>query len=118
MVTPRLAPRALVSGLAAIGPRYLAWYARAARTCTGLTWEVLAGIGTVESDNGRSRARGVHRGKNRKGAEGPMQFEPATFREYAVRADRSAKLADQPASASAATSAVTAASTATRAVKA
>ncbi|HLK75953.1 MAG TPA: lytic transglycosylase domain-containing protein [Streptosporangiaceae bacterium] len=91
-VTPRLAPRALVSGLAAIPPRYLNWYARAARTCTGLTWEVLAGIGTVESDNGRSRARGVHHGNNRKGAEGPMQFEPATFREYAVRADRSAKL--------------------------
>lgn len=91
-VTPRLAPRALVSGLAAIPPRYLNWYARAARTCTGLTWEVLAGIGTVESDNGRSRARGVHHGKNRKGAEGPMQFEPATFREYAVRADRSATL--------------------------
>jgi transglycosylase-like protein with SLT domain len=28
----------------------------------------------------------------RKGAEGPMQFEPATFAEYAVRADRSRKL--------------------------
>ena len=47
-------------------------------------WEILAGIGTMESDNGRSNARGVHRGKNRKGAEGPMQFEPATFAEYAV----------------------------------
>jgi membrane-bound lytic murein transglycosylase B len=34
----------------------------------------------------------VHKGKNREGAEGPMQFEPATFREYAVRADRSARL--------------------------
>ena len=47
----------------------------------------------MESDNGRSNARGVHRGKNRKGAEGPMQFEPATFAEYAVRADRSASSA-------------------------
>src|SRR5690349_22879750 len=46
----------------------------------------------MESDNGRSTARGVHRGKNREGAEGPMQFEPATFAEYAVRADPSAKL--------------------------
>ena len=46
----------------------------------------------MESDNGRSRARGVHHGKNRKGAEGPMQFEPATFAEYAVRADHSARL--------------------------
>ena len=53
---------------------------------------MLAGIGTIESDNGRSTARGVHRDKNREGAEGPMQFEPATFAEYAVRADPSAKL--------------------------
>jgi Transglycosylase SLT domain len=90
--SPRLAPRALVSGLAAIPPRYLTWYVAAARTCPGLHWEVLAAIGTIESDNGRSHARGVHQGKNRKGAEGPMQFEPATFREYAVRADRSARL--------------------------
>jgi len=71
---------------------YLAWYKAAARTCRGLSWQVLAGIGTMESDNGRSTARGVHKGKNRSGAEGPMQFEPATFAEYAVRADPSAKL--------------------------
>ena len=89
---PAFSPRALVSGLAAIPPRYLAWYRAAARTCPGLRWEVLAGIGTMDSDNGRSRARGVRHGKNRKGAEGPMQFEPATFAEYAVRADRSARL--------------------------
>jgi hypothetical protein len=83
---------AVTSGLAAIPARYLGWYRAAARTCSGLTWEVLAGIGTMESNNGRSSARGVHKGKNRKGAEGPMQFEPPTFREYAVRADRSARL--------------------------
>jgi hypothetical protein len=78
--------------LAAIPARYLTWYQDATRTCPGLSWEVLAGIGTVESDNGQSRARGVHRGKNHKGAEGPMQFERATFAEYAVRADRAARL--------------------------
>ena len=38
----------------------------------------------MESDNGRSSARGVHHGKNRKGAEGPMQFEPATSADIAV----------------------------------
>jgi membrane-bound lytic murein transglycosylase B len=86
--TSRTAP----SGLAAIPAAYLTWYADAARTCRGLAWEVLAAIGTMESDNGRSAARGVHHGKNRKGAEGPMQFEPATFAEYGVRADRSRKL--------------------------
>lgn len=88
----RAGPSAGVYRLEAIPARYLAWYRAAARTCPGLAWEVLAGIGTMESDNGRSNARGVHKGKNRKGAEGPMQFEPATFAEYAVRADRSAKL--------------------------
>src|SRR5580704_11083772 len=80
-----------LSGLAAIPAPYLTWYKDAARTCHGLSWEVIAGIGTMESDNGRSTARGVHYSKNRKGAEGPMQFEPATFAEYAVRADRSRK---------------------------
>jgi hypothetical protein len=90
--TPRLSPRALVSGLAAIPGSYLTWYREAAGTCPGLHWETLAGIGTIESDNGRSQARGVHYGKNRRGAEGPMQFEPPTFAEYAVRADRSARL--------------------------
>jgi membrane-bound lytic murein transglycosylase B len=83
-------PRVL--GLAAIPARYLTWYREAARTCPGLSWEVLAGIGTMESNNGRSRARGVHKGKNRKGAEGPMQFLPATFAEYAVKVDPSRKL--------------------------
>ena len=78
--------------LASIPARYLTWYRDAARTCPGLSWEVLAGIGTMESDNGRSTARGVHKGRNRKGAEGPMQFEPATFAEYAVRADPSRTL--------------------------
>ena len=84
--------RAGLSVLAAIPAPYLAWYKDAARTCHGLSWEVIAGIGTMESDNGRSTARGVHYAKNRKGAEGPMQFEPTTFAEYAVRADQSRKL--------------------------
>jgi cell wall-associated NlpC family hydrolase len=66
---------------------YLAWYMAAARTCPGLPWTVLAGIGTVESDNGRSSLPGVHSGSNFAGAEGPMQFLPATFAEYAVNAD-------------------------------
>ena len=78
--------------LAAIPARYLTWYKHAAKTCPGLSWEVLAGIGTMESNNGRSTARGVHKGKNRKGAEGPMQFLPATFAEYAVKVDPSHKL--------------------------
>jgi cell wall-associated NlpC family hydrolase len=44
----------------------------------------VAAIGTVESDNGRSDAPGVHSGSNTAGAEGPMQFEPATFATYSL----------------------------------
>ena len=78
--------------LADIPPSYLELYLDAAQTCPGLPWGVLAGIGTVESDNGQSDAPGVHSGANFAGAEGPMQFEPATFAEYAVDADPSVPL--------------------------
>ena len=56
----------------------------AAATCPGLSWSVLAAIGTVESDSGRSTAPGVSSGANPAGAEGPFQFEPATFAAYAT----------------------------------
>ncbi len=56
----------------------------AAGTCPGLPWSVLAAIGRVESDSGRSDATGVASGANFAGAEGPMQFEPATFARYGV----------------------------------
>jgi hypothetical protein len=87
-----LARYAASAQLSAVPKQYLTWYRAAARTCSGLSWTVLAGIGTIESENGRSTVRGVHSGKNPKGAEGPMQFEPATFAEYKVRIDRSRKL--------------------------
>ena len=60
----------------------LTLYQEAAATCPGLPWTVLAAIGTVESDNGQSTLPGVHSGANSAGAEGPMQFEPATFAAY------------------------------------
>jgi cell wall-associated NlpC family hydrolase len=56
----------------------------AAAACSGLPWGVLAAIGRVESDSGRSTLPGVHGGTNLAGAEGPMQFEPATFAAYAT----------------------------------
>ena len=56
----------------------------AAATCDGLPWAVLAAVGRVESDSGRSTAPGVASGANAAGAEGPMQFEPATFAAYAT----------------------------------
>jgi hypothetical protein len=79
------APSALA--LNSVPRPYLTWYQRAAHTCSGLSWPVLAGVGEVESDHGQSTARGVHYSANFAGAEGPMQFEPATFAAYAVKAD-------------------------------
>ena len=46
-----------------------ALYEAAAATCPGLPWPVLAAIGSIESDNGRSLAPGVHSGANQAGAE-------------------------------------------------
>jgi hypothetical protein len=66
----------------AIPPSMLALYRAAALTCAGLSWTVLAAIGTMESGNGQSDLPGVHSGANEAGAEGPMQFEPPTFAMY------------------------------------
>jgi cell wall-associated NlpC family hydrolase len=90
--TPSTAATSLAGGPSAVAvadipSAYLTLYLDAARTCPGLPWGVLAGIGTVESDNGQSDAPGVHSGSNFAGAEGPMQFEPDTFAQYAVDAD-------------------------------
>jgi hypothetical protein len=55
--------------------RYLSFYSDAAAECRGLTWQVLAAIGKIESDHGRSPAPGVKSGVNRFGCcAGPMQF--------------------------------------------
>jgi hypothetical protein len=58
-----------------IPPDYLARYVTAAATCPSLSWQVLAAIGKIESDHGRSSAPGVRSGVNRFGCcAGPMQF--------------------------------------------
>jgi murein DD-endopeptidase MepM/ murein hydrolase activator NlpD len=57
----------------------LALYEAAARICPVLDWTVLAGIGSVESNHGRSNAPGVHSGQNFAGAMGPMQFLQGTW---------------------------------------
>ena len=58
---------------AAIPAVYLADYQKAGAEY-GIPWTVLAGIGEVESGQGRSGAPGVHSGENAAGAAGPMQF--------------------------------------------
>ena len=76
------APAASSAAMAQIPSAMLALYQEAATTCSGLPWTILAAIGTIESDNGLSDLPGVHSGANAAGAEGPMQFEPATFAAY------------------------------------
>jgi hypothetical protein len=49
-------------------------YRAAADTCPGLPWSVLAAIGKLESDHGRSPARGVTSGTSSSGTAGPMQI--------------------------------------------
>lgn len=64
--------------LADIPPDYLALYQEAA-TELSMPWELLAAVGKVESDHGRNPDC-WH--PNAAGAEGPMQFLPATFAAY------------------------------------
>ena len=75
-------PTATSPAISKIPAAMLTLYQEAAATCPGLPWTILAAIGTVESDNGQSNLPGVHSGANSAGAEGPMQFEPATFAAY------------------------------------
>ncbi|MGH2500792.1 MAG: transglycosylase SLT domain-containing protein, partial [Candidatus Limnocylindria bacterium] len=56
---------------------YLPIYRKAAATCPGLPWTVLAAVGRLESDHGRNAKT------SSAGAVGPMQFMRATFAAYA-----------------------------------
>ena len=61
--------------IAGIPPAYLALYQDAAARFA-LDWEVLAAVGRVETNHGRNRNGCA---PNHAGAQGPMQFLPATF---------------------------------------
>jgi cell wall-associated NlpC family hydrolase len=67
------------AAVADIPAEYLALYQQAAATCPGLDWSVLAAVGKIETDHGRSPLPGVGSGENQAGAAGPMQFLAATF---------------------------------------
>ena len=76
----------------AVPANYLRLYRLAARG-SGVPWTVLAAIGSIETDHGRSRAPGVRSGVNRHGCcAGPMQFNtrdgpPSTWERYGVDAN-------------------------------
>jgi peptidoglycan DL-endopeptidase CwlO len=56
-----------------IPSNYLFWYKKVGQQY-GVPWPILAGIGTVESNNGRTTLPGVNSGSNAFGAAGPMQI--------------------------------------------
>lgn len=62
-----------------IPAEYLVLYRQTATLCSGLDWSILAAIGKIETDHGRSPLPGVHSGTNSAGAGGPMQFLASTF---------------------------------------
>lgn len=84
IAVPRGSPAGSAGGVTEVPTAMLRLYVAAARTCPGLPWEVVAAIGTVESANGTANLPGVRSGSNDAGAEGPMQFEPATFAAFAM----------------------------------
>jgi membrane-bound lytic murein transglycosylase B len=61
------------AAVANIPARYVRLY-RTAGAHYRIPWPVLAAIGKVESDHGRTRLPGVRSGSNRAGACGPMQL--------------------------------------------
>lgn len=65
---------------AGIPDTYRSLYKKHGSTCTGLDWATLAAVGKVETDHGQLKQAGVRSGSNSAGAQGPMQFLPATFR--------------------------------------
>lgn len=67
------------TALADIPADYLTLYREAAAVCPGLDWTILAAIGKIETDHGRSGLPGVRGGENSAGAGGPMQFLQSSF---------------------------------------
>jgi murein DD-endopeptidase MepM/ murein hydrolase activator NlpD len=78
LVAPLVALGALVAGEQS---DLQALYEAAAATCDGLDWSILAAVHFVETRHGRGPATSP------KGAQGPMQFLPSTFRSYRVDGD-------------------------------
>jgi hypothetical protein len=82
----QLGPAPTTTATTDIPPDLWPVYRDAASSCP-LSWEVLAAIGKVEGDHGRSDAPGVQSGSNAAGAMGPMQFLASTWSAYGVDGD-------------------------------
>ncbi|GGS99058.1 hypothetical protein GCM10010156_66500 [Planobispora rosea] len=78
-LTPDTEAIAQVASVDGVPLAMLRLYVAAAPTCPGLSWSVLAAIGKIETDHGRSTLPGVKSGTNHAGAAGPMQFLISTW---------------------------------------
>jgi peptidoglycan DL-endopeptidase CwlO len=72
-VTTAVQPTPSQAGRNSIPANFLQLFQQVGRFY-GVPWTLLAGIGEVESDDGRSTLPGVHSGQNGFGAAGPMQI--------------------------------------------
>jgi membrane-bound lytic murein transglycosylase B len=79
-LTPTLRLASIRIGRAAPAERLRAYYAEAQRRF-GVSWSLLAAVNFVESHFGRVRSASAA------GAQGPMQFLPATWRRYGLGGD-------------------------------
>lgn len=75
---------ASAEALVDIPAELLGVYQQAAHDTCNMAWEVLAAIGKIESNHGRSTLPGVTSGENAAGAGGPMQFLASTWAAYGV----------------------------------
>jgi peptidoglycan DL-endopeptidase CwlO len=73
VVTTAVQPAPSQAGRSSIPAGYLQLYQQVGHAY-GVPWTLLAGIGEVESNHGRSTLPGVHSGANAFGAAGPMQI--------------------------------------------
>jgi cell wall-associated NlpC family hydrolase len=73
-----------------IPSNYLALYKKAGQQY-GIPWNVLAGIGWVETHHGTLKAPGVLSGENFAHAGGPMQFIPGTWKTFGVDGNNDGK---------------------------
>jgi len=67
-------PAASTEATADVPPELLTHYRLAAGSSCGMPWPVLAAVGKVETDHGRSALPGIRDGSNPSGAAGPMQI--------------------------------------------
>lgn len=73
-----------------IPKNYLKWYKKVGKD-QNIPWNVLAGIGKIETNHGRSLLPGVSSGENYAGAGGPMQFLKSSWRTYGSDGDGDGK---------------------------